>query len=69
MAKLNEMTAEYLGPDAAPEDLEQFKDWVRELMARDGYPEWEAIDALWGDGDYLRNAVELGLRPDVGPLE
>lgn len=69
MTTLNEMTVEHLGPDATDEDLEQFKDWARELMARDGLSESTAIDTLWNDGDYFSKASELGLHPDVGPLE
>jgi hypothetical protein len=69
MTKLNEMTVEHLGQDATDADLDQFKDWVRELMARDGLSESSAIDRLWGSGDYLSNASDLGLCPEVGPLE
>jgi hypothetical protein len=61
MTKLNEMTTEHLGQDATDADLDQFKGWARELMARDGMSESDAIDTLWNDGDYTSKAAELGL--------
>lgn len=61
MTTLNDLTIEHLGDDATAQDLAQFKGWVRELMARDEMTDEDAIDALFGDGDYLANAQRLGL--------
>jgi hypothetical protein len=69
MMTLNELTPEHLGEIATLEDVEQFRDWARELMARDGLNESDAIETLWGGGDYYARAIDLGLRPEVGPLE
>lgn len=59
--KLNEMTTEHLGHIATDDDLAEFKAWTRTLMERESLTEEEAIDTLWGDGDYFSNAVRLGL--------
>jgi hypothetical protein len=59
--RLSDLTVEHLGQDATDQDLEEFKGYVIRLMARDGLSESDAIDAIWGDGDYLSNAKRLGL--------
>ena len=61
MTTLNEMTVEHLGDAATDQELAEFKGWARELMARDGMSESDAIDSLWNDGDYVSAAARLGL--------
>jgi hypothetical protein len=59
--RLSDLTTEHLGQDATDEDLEEFKGYVARLMARDGLSESDAIEAVWGEGDYIGNATRLGL--------
>jgi len=64
MTTLHELTVEHLGPEATEGDLAQFRDWTRELIERgDATTEQEAVDLLWGGGDYYANASRLGLTP------
>ena len=60
--RIADLTIEHLGSDATEDDLERFRGWCRELMQRDSIlTEKEAIDMLWGNGDYAENAKWLGL--------
>lgn len=60
----HDMTTEHLGPDATAADLAEFKAICEE--AERLHPEIEDItDAVWGDGDYYRNAKRLGVDVDA----
>lgn len=56
------MTRHDLGDNATETDLDQFRQMCRE--AQELHPEMDdqaVTDAVWGDGDYLRNARNLGV--------
>lgn len=61
MATLANMTIQNLGTEATEDDLRLFRAAVEKLMESSRYTEAEAIDAIYGDGDYLRNITALGL--------
>lgn len=61
MTTASEMTIEHMGQDATQDDLDRFRELVAELMRSDGISEEDATAALWGDGDYMSNAVLMGL--------
>ena len=61
VTRLNQMTPEHLGDIATEDDLTEFRNYVEALMERDGLDEADAINAIWGDGDYFSNAVRLGI--------
>ena len=63
MASYEKMTVEHLGPDATELDLIEFQSIC--LEAERLNPNIENItDAVFGDGDYLENAIRLGVDVD-----
>lgn len=56
-----EWTVEHLGAEATEEDLAEFVALAGKLAERDGITAEEAGELLYGNGDYRRNAVRLGL--------
>jgi hypothetical protein len=70
MTKLSDITIEHLGADAGIVDLVQFTAWVREMVERrPDLSEDEAVDTLWGTGDYRKNARLLGLSGTADTIE
>ena len=66
MTNYNEMTVEHLGTDATEHDLAEFQEICREAQRLN--PEMdddEITDAVWGEGDYFRNARQLGVNVDA----
>lgn len=62
MATMAEVTREMLGPEATEADLAEFMGYVWRLIDRHPwFPIREAIDLVYGDGDYLKAARRLGL--------
>ena len=56
-----EMTAEHLGPDATDADVAKFIDLCEQVsQAHPAMSDLEVLDAVWGDGDYFKNARRLG---------
>lgn len=60
MTHYSKMTPEHLGSDATERDLAEFTmvcEMVEEL-----HPDLENVtNAVWGDGDYIGNAIKLGV--------
>lgn len=55
-----DMTTEHLGPDATEQDLAEFVEICEQ--AEELHPEIDDItEAVFGDGDYFRNARRLGV--------
>jgi hypothetical protein len=60
----SDMTISHLGPDATEKDLAEFIEICQ--AAEELHPEIEDItEAVFGDGDYFRNARELGVDLDA----
>jgi hypothetical protein len=60
MATYTTMTTAHLGDGATDDDLAEFVALCREVARR--HPSWSeqaVTDAVWGDGDYIRNAAQL----------
>ena len=59
---LNDLRADELGERATAADLAEFCTFCRRAINRRlATTEEEAMDLVWGTGDYLRNARRLGL--------
>jgi len=66
MTTFREMETEHLGQDATENDLAEFVELCEQVQLLN--PEWdddETTEAVFGDGDYYRNAKRLGavIRP------
>jgi hypothetical protein len=60
------MTTEHLGDNASEKDLAEFRQICE--AAKLLHPELDddaVTDAVWGDGDYIRNARRLGVDVDA----
>jgi hypothetical protein len=60
VTKINDLTADHIGNVATSDDLTQFKaacwNWLDENPEA---TEQEAIDYVWGDGDFSTRVAEL----------
>lgn len=56
---LRSITLEMLGSEANEADVELFRELCREYMFRTGATEADAIDAIWGEGDFIKSAKHL----------
>jgi hypothetical protein len=62
VSTFRDLTVEHLGPDATERDLDELRTMVETVADRYGIDVDEALDAVWGNGDYIRNYRRLMAR-------